>query len=269
MTAPPFPLALLAGPHRAEDEHLQLAAALAIPLVDRPEAAMLLLRFGPEGLELSRPDDPLLPGGLRVDFSSRDFRRRLLHPGEELLVQAAKVRGRAQPLVVDATAGLGRDGFLLAAAGCRVRMFESNPVVAALLADGLARARREPALAAMVERIDLVAGDAREHLPALAETPDVVFLDPMFPERAKSALVRQELRLLQLLDHNQKNQKNQKNCDPDDLLRLALAVAARKVVVKRPLKAASLAGMPPSYSRRGRAVRFDVYLGRGKKENSG
>jgi 16S rRNA (guanine1516-N2)-methyltransferase len=135
-------------------------------------------------------------------------------------------------------------------------MIESNPVVAALLADGLQRAGRTPDLTAAAERIDLIAGDAREHLPALPVAPDVVLLDPMFPERVKSALVRQELRLLQLLDR--------KNCDPDELLRAALAVAAKKVVVKRPLKASPLAAVPPSYTRRGRAVRFDVYVEGGK-----
>jgi len=246
-------LALLVSPHRAANELQQLASALNIPLVDHPKAAILLLRFGPQGLEMSKPNDPLLSGGLRAEFSAQDFRRRLLHPGRELLVQAAKVRGCRQPLVIDATAGLGRDGFLLAAAGCRVRMIEANPMVAALLADGLQRAKRTPDLAATAERIDLTVGDAREHLPTLPETPDVVFLDPMFPERTKSALVRQELRLLQLLDP--------KDCDPDELLRAALAFSAKKVVVKRPLKAPLLAAAPPSYTRRGRAVRFDVYVG--------
>jgi 16S rRNA (guanine1516-N2)-methyltransferase len=262
LTPTPFPLALLlADPHHGGDRPQCLAEALALPLVEDSQAATLLLQFGPEGLELVKPNDPLLPGRLRVDFSARDFRRRLLHPGRELLVQAAKVRGCRQPLVIDATAGLGRDGFLLAAAGCRVRMIEVNPVVAALLTDGLERARNSPALAPTAGRIELVVGDAREQLPRLSEPPDVVFLDPMFPERTKSALVGQELRLLQLLD--------QKSCDPEALLPAALAVSSRKVVVKRPLKAGPLAALVPSYTRKGKAVRFDVYVGKGMENSSG
>jgi N6-adenine-specific methylase len=261
LTAAPHPIALLAGPHRTDSELQRMACALDIPLVDNPEAASLLLRFRPEGLELSKPGDPLLPGGLRADFTTLDFRRRLLHPGREMLVQAAKVRACRQPLVIDATAGLGRDGFLLAAAGCRVRMIEANPVVAALLADGLERARCVFDLTAATERIELIVGDAREYLPILTEKPDVVFLDPMFPERTKSALVRQELRLLQLL--------SPKNYDSTELLCKALHVAARKVVVKRPLKASALAALPPSYTRRGKAVRFDIYVGKRKQETSG
>ena len=251
----------MAGPHRSGDQLQRLADALAIPLIEDPRAATLLLQFGPDGLSLVKPGDPLLPGRLRADFSTRDFRRRLLHPNRELLVQAAKIQKCRQPLVIDATAGLGRDGFLLASAGFRVWMFEVNPVVAALLADGLERARSNPALAAAAGRIELIAGDAREHLPRLPEPPDVIFLDPMFPERTKAALVGQELRLLQLLD--------QKTSDPEALLSVALAVSARKVVVKRPLKAAALAILAPSYTRRGKAVRFDVYLGRGKEKSSG
>ncbi|MCL2458507.1 MAG: class I SAM-dependent methyltransferase [Desulfobulbus sp.] len=257
----PLPLALMADPHRSKDQLRRLADTLAIPLVEDPRAATLLLQFGPDGLSLVKPGDPLLPGRLRADFSAPDFRRRLLHPGRELLAQAAKVRGCGQPLVIDATAGLGRDGFLLAAAGCRVQMIELHPVVAALLADGLERARNSPALAATAGRIELTVGDAREHLPRLPEPPDVVFLDPMFPERTKAALVGQELRLLRLLD--------QKNSDPEELLPVALAVSARKVVVKRPLKAAALAALAPSYTRRGKAVRFDVYVGKGKEKSSG
>ncbi|WP_310598693.1 class I SAM-dependent methyltransferase [Desulfobulbus sp.] len=262
MTTPdPLPLALLADSHRGEDRPQCLAEALGLPLVEDSRAATLLLRFGSEGLELVKPNDPLLPGRLMVDFSARDFRRRLLHPGRELLVQAAKVRGCRQPLVIDATAGLGRDGFLLAAAGCRVQMFELNPVVAALLADGLERARNSPALAPTAGRIELMVGDAREQLARLAELPDVIVLDPMFPERTKSALVGQELRLLQLLDR--------KDCDPEALLPSALAVSPRKVVVKRPLKTGPLAALVPSYTLRGKAVRFDVYVGKGKENLSG
>jgi len=259
LTPAPLPLALLAGPHRNENEQRQLASALGIPLVEDLRVATLLLQFGPDGLSLVKPGDPLLPGRLRADFSAPDFRRRLLQPGRELLVQAAKIQKCRQPLIIDATAGLGRDGFLLAAAGCRVRMIELHPVVAALLADGLERAQNSPALATTAGRIELIVGDAREHLLRLPKPPDVVFLDPMFPERTKAALVGQELRLLQLLD--------QKDSDPVALLSVALAVSARKVVVKRPLKAQPLAALAPSYTRRGKAVRFDVYVG--KEKSSG
>lgn len=260
MSAPPFALALLLDPQRPAAFLRELAGSLDIALVTDPREARLLLRFSGERLELGAPADPSLPGALSVDFSRPAARWRALHPGKELLVQAAKVRKTAQPLLIDATAGLGRDGFLLAAAGFRVRMIESNPVIAALLADGLERGRQVAGLAGIVARIQLVAANALDYLPTLAEQPDVIYLDPMFPERTKSALVKQELRLLQLLD--------QKTGDPSSLLQAALAVQAKKVVVKRPLKGPPLLDVPPAYTLRGKAIRFDVYLGTGTKNGA-
>lgn len=230
-----------------------LAASLGIPLISEPHGQTLLLRLTPEHLELYRPNDPELPGALWVDFERPSARRRQCHPGQELLVQAAKVRHTVSPLVIDATAGLGRDGFLLAAAGCRVRMFEHNPIVAALLQDGLERAARSPHTMSIARRIHLIVDNALKHLPELDEHPDVIYLDPMFPQRSKSAKVKQDLQLLQLLDD--------KNDAPEQLLLAALAVRPRKVVVKRPLKGPVLMGLRPTYMLKGKAVRFDVYVG--------
>lgn len=260
MTASIVPLALLATSYAATASIEGLATSLEIPVVTDPRSAMLLLRHTPDGLELYKPGDSALPGALKVDFTSPGTCRRVANPGQELLVRATRVRRTVQPLLIDATAGLGNDGFLLAAAGYRVQMFEMNPVVAALLADGLNRARRTPTIAAIAERIRLTACDARTALSNLDEHPEVIYLDPMFPARSKSALVKQELRLLQLLDPH--------TLDPGQLLRAALAVQARKVVVKRPRTGACLLDMPPAYAVRGKAIRFDVYVGSGKKSMS-
>ena len=260
MPAPPLPLVLHADGSCAPERASNLAQALAIPLVAVPPDEGLLLRLTPEHLELRRLGDPTLPGALWVDFNRPVARRRLRHPGEELLIQAAKVRNATQPLLIDAAAGLGRDGFLLAASGFRVLMLECNPVVAALLADGLQRAGQTLELADIAARIRLTTANALDCLPALAEQPDVIYLDPMFPERSKTAKVKQDLQLLQLLD--------QKSEPPEQLLFAALAAQAKKVVVKRPLKGPFLGDRKPSYSLRGKAVRFDVYVGSGKKKES-
>jgi 16S rRNA (guanine1516-N2)-methyltransferase len=249
-------LALFADPLCPAERVQQLLATLDIPLESDQHPSTLLLRLTPDRLELCKPHDPELPGTLSVDFTRPAACHRASHPGRELLAQAAKVRKIPSPLVIDATAGLGRDGFLLAAAGFRVWLFERNPIIAALLADGLERARRNAKTAAIAERMQLFAGDALDFLPSLAEKPDVIYLDPMFPERSKTAKVKQELRLLQLLGHA--------NDEPEQLLRAALVIGAKKVVVKRPLKGPLLLGLPPSYALRGKAIRFDVYVGKVK-----
>lgn len=153
---------------------------------------------------------------------------------------------------VDATAGLGEDALLLAAAGFVVTLFERDPTIATLLRDALDRAQEVPALQETVARMTLVEGDSIQGLAALPFTPDVVFLDPMFPTRRKSAAVKKKLQLIQLLE---------KPCeDEQTLMAAACATGARKVIVKRPVKGPWLADVKPAYSLSGKAVRYDVVV---------
>lgn len=172
--------------------------------------------------------------------------------GRELLVRAARVRGVAAPTAVDATAGLGEDSLLLAASGFTVTMYEKDPVIAALLQDALDRAANDPQLSAIVERMTLVEGDSVAALRAMGAAPDVVFLDPMFPERTKSAAVKKKFQLLHRLERPCEDER--------ELLDAALAAGPRKVVIKRPPKGPCLAGVRPSHAVAGKAVRYDVIV---------
>lgn len=210
----------------------------------------------PEGVELRRVDGrlTLMADGMEL---AEDFREMLprLRPdrlGRELLVKAVRVRGVEGIRVFDATAGLGEDSLLLAAAGFSVTMCEGDPVIAALLADGLRRAADDPELSGIVGRMSLVEGDSIEILPSLTEAPDVVYLDPMFPARTKSAAVKKKFQLLHRLESP--------CADEASLMDAALAAHPRKIVVKRPIKAPVLAGVRPSHSISGKAVRYDVIV---------
>lgn len=210
----------------------------------------------PEGVELRRVDGrlTLMADGMEL---AEDFREMLprLRPdrlGRELLVKAVRVRGVEGIRVFDATAGLGEDSLLLAAAGFSVTMCEGDPVIAALLADGLRRAADDPELSGIVGRMSLVEGDSIEILPSLTEAPDVVYLDPMFPARTKSAAVKKKFQLLHRLESP--------CADEASLMGAALAARPRKIVVKRPIKAPVLAGVRPSHSISGKAVRYDVIV---------
>lgn len=157
------------------------------------------------------------------------------------------------PSVLDATGGLGRDAFVLAALGARVTVAERNDTVAALLADARRRALADPVAAAAAGRLEIVCADARILMgPAPAPRFDVIYLDPMYPERGKAALARKELQLLRELTGGDE--------DAGELLAPALANARRRVVVKRPLKAPPLAGRTPPLAFAGTQARFDVYL---------
>lgn len=201
----------------------------------------------PEGLSLSDGKNTV-----RGDFTRLLPRVRRGNLSRELLVRAVKVKGIGEPIVVDATAGLGEDSFLLAAAGCRVLLFEYDPVIFALLSDALERAKKDPETAPIASRMTLFPGDSIPALPTLTPHPDVVLLDPMFPERTKSALVKKKFQLLHQLERPCENERA--------LFDAALAAHPKRVVIKRPAKGPYLAGVKPSYSLSGSAVRFDCVV---------
>ena len=216
----------------------------------------------PDGLALERVDGALTlvaDDGLAMcgDFTRELRRLRPANVSRELLVRAARVRGCEHPRAVDAPAGMGEDSLLLAAAGFDVTLYEHDAVIAALLADALERAAAVPELAPVVARMRLVRGDSVAALRALAEAdasarPDVVLLDPMFPERRKSASVKKKAQLLQRLQTPEK--------DEAAMLDAAIGARPRKVVVKRPLKGPFLSGVKPAYQIAGKAVRYDVLV---------
>jgi 16S rRNA (guanine1516-N2)-methyltransferase len=200
------------------------------------------------------------PAGTRplsVDFLAGPTARRGLrarrrdHP-------LARAVGRHRPLarILDATAGLGRDAFVLAKLGYRVDAVERDPVLHALLADGWRRLQEDPGGAeGVAERLRVHLGDARDWF---ADAPEVVYLDPMFPARRKSALVKKEMQWSRILVGG---------ADPDvadreacELLAGARQAGARRIVVKRPAGAATLAA-DPDFSVRAGLLRWDVYLG--------
>lgn len=189
---------------------------------------------------------------LRGDFTRMLPRLRQGRLQQELLVKAARIKGATEPTAIDCTAGLGEDSLLLAAAGFSVTMFERDATIAALLTDALERAAADSRLAGIVSRMTLVAGDSLTGLADLDFEPDVVFLDPMFPARTKSAAVKKKFQLLHHLEQP---------CEEEDaLVKAALAVHPRKIVIKRPAKGPHLADMKPSYSIQGKAVRYDVLV---------
>lgn len=208
------------------------------------------------GLELRRDADGLIleGDGMRLRASFGDMKRRLLHGklNGELLVRAARLKGIEEPTLVDATAGLGQDSLLLAAAGFSVTLIECNPVIAAMLVDAIERARRDPELADAAGRMRVIEGNSLKVLRDLSMPPDVVYLDPMFPGRSKSAAVKKKFQLLHRLEMP---------CEDEiALLEAAHAAHPRKIVIKRPVKGPHLAGVKPDYTLRGKAVRYDCIV---------
>lgn len=204
-------------------------------------------------LELHAKNNNYQP--ITIDFLRGKYHFRHEHTSRknELLAKAVGIKANFKPYVIDSTAGLGRDGFLLGSLGCRVLMLERNSCLFALLKDALLRFNKNTSLAKNI-LLDVIHVDAKDYLTSLTkeDSPDVIFLDPMYPERQKSALVKKEMRILRDLIGD--------DFDAPDLLSLALRKAKKRVVVKRPRLAKTLSEQNPSLVFAGKSTRFDVYL---------
>ena len=226
------------------------AQRLHLPLHGDADYALQLGQDGLQFVELGAH----AAGPIRVDFVSGAVAHRRLFGGGsgQMIAKAVGIAPGIRPTILDATAGLGRDAIVLAELGCAMALIERQPLIAALLEDGLQRASIDAKVGPIVSRITLHPGNAIELMGAWnEETPQVVYLDPMFPHRDKSALVKKEMRLFRPLAGN--------DDDAPALLEAALALATHRVVVKRPRKAPTIAGTPPGYALEGKSSRFDIY----------
>lgn len=223
-----------------------------------------IVNTAPDGLALVFDDDKLglkdfaqpKVGAVIVDFTADAVAWRASRSSikNEAIAKAMGLKGNTASRIVDATAGLGRDSFMLMTLGANVTMLERSPVVAALLQDGLRRAEHSGQFGSdFATRLQFIPGQATELLHNWqTEKPDAIYLDPMFPHKKKSALVKKEMRVFQqLLGHDE---------DADKLLAPALKLAGKRVVVKRPDYAPYLADTPPSMQIKSKKHRFDVYL---------
>ncbi len=189
---------------------------------------------------------------LQIKFSGGRFGERLKKGSSKKELIAKAVGAKPDLRVIDCTAGLGRDSFLLAALGCKVTMFERSRVLSLLLQDALDNALDDDRTKEIATRVRLFCGEATELLTCLQDIPDVILIDPMFPERKKSAMVKGEMQFLQRFLG--------KDEDAASLLQCALGTGVKRVVLKRPLSADESGNQRPSHSVKGKSSRFDIYL---------
>jgi 16S rRNA (guanine1516-N2)-methyltransferase len=203
--------------------------------------------------ELRFPTEKLSP--VTVDFQNQRllYRQKFGGGRQQPIARALGLKKGVSPFVVDATAGLGRDAFILASLGCHVQMVERNPIIHALLEDGLRRLTlTEIKKNNISNSLQLSHSDSREWLLNATQAIDIVYLDPMYPHRSKSALVKKEMRILRKLVGD--------DLDVAALLETGLRVAKQRVVVKRPKTAPPIGSIPPNHCIESKNTRFDVYL---------
>ncbi|WP_204352636.1 class I SAM-dependent methyltransferase [Salinicola halophilus] len=224
----------------------------------QPESG-LVLRQGEPGLVIAG-DAASYGHPVSADFLSGGVahRRRFGGGRGQLVARACGFAKGVTPCVVDATAGLGRDAFVLASLGAEVLMVERVAAIHALLADALFRAREDREVGDIVSRLCLLHADSAAGLGAAVadwpHSPQVVHLDPMFPHREKSALAKKEMRLFRELAGA--------DDDAPRLLEAALDIATHRVVVKRPRKAPPIHGPAPRHVIEDKTSRYDLYVHR-------
>ena len=215
----------------------------------------LLVNFTPEFIELR---DKQTNSAIHVDFVSGALQHRRKYGGGrgQTIARAIGLKqGVTPPSLIDATAGLGKDAFVFACLGCSVRLIERSPVIARLVDDAITRAQRDENFSPFIEHgFKLINSNAIDYLTQLDEAsrPEVIYLDPMYPERKKSAQVKKNMQILQkLLGHDE---------DTEQLLKAALHCARKRVVVKRPKGSDSLFGDKPTISYESKKTRYDTYI---------
>lgn len=185
-----------------------------------------------------------------IDFLDEKFFRRQQQSGfSQHLARACGVSKHHKPVVIDATTGFGTDAFILASLGCEMICIERNELLAQLLADALERAKL--VIPEVTVRIKLIHDDAKHFLTTVTEKPNVIYLDPMYPHRNKSALVKKEMRILRELVGS--------DDDSIELFELAYTTTKNRVVVKRHRLAPTITNKKPTFSLTGKNCRFDVY----------
>lgn len=226
-----------------------LASKLNLPFVDlNPQQIQLVLS---QQLEIRAPD---LGNPIFIDFEQgKNAHRRQFGGGRgQPLAKAIGLKKGTTPTIIDATAGFGRDAFVLANLGCQITLIERNPLIATLLDDALNRASDNPDINDIIQRMTLVNNDAISYLNQLKQQPDVIYIDPMYPSREKSALVKKDMRLL--------HQLAGPDTDSEQLLTTARNTTLKRVVVKRPKSAPFVGEQKPTTSIESKNTRYDVYM---------
>ena len=191
---------------------------------------------------------------LEIDFDNDTADYQRTHKGSgELIARALGIKHQIKN-VIDLTAGLGIDAVFLAQLGFKVTSIERNPILVFLLKEAQKKTKREE-----VKSIRWVGADARIFLTDYKITePTSCYFDPMFPEKKKSALPRQEMVIFREIIGSDE--------DAFSTLQMAVHQGFVRTVVKRPVKAdVILEG--PDFQLTSKLVRYDIYYPRTRSES--
>ncbi|MDH5393038.1 MAG: class I SAM-dependent methyltransferase [Gammaproteobacteria bacterium] len=220
-----------------------------------PVSTALYLSFEENSLSLH---DSHINSSISIDFTSGGLAHRLQYGGGkgQTIAKAIGISSKNKPHILDATAGLGRDALILANLGSKVTLVEQSPVLAEMLKQAIDLAADNPLFQqATGAGFELYNDDAALFMDnRIIDGCDVVYLDPMYPEKKKTALVKKDMQILQQLIGHSTAEQNAR------LLTAAIAFASQRVVVKRPKNAENINGPAPTMSLHSKKTRYDVYV---------
>lgn len=227
-----------------------------LPLLNKKDDRYdLQLLFHDDLIELF---DRQLNTTICVDFLTGSLAHRQQFGGGrgQAISKAMGLKSGITPSILDTTAGLAGDAFVLATLGCPVTLIERSAIIFSLLANALERASLNENFQTILNQgFHLVNRDANdyiiEQLAAAADPPDVIYIDPMYPDRKKSALVKKDMQILQRL--------HGKDDNSSELLDNALRFARKRVVVKRPIQAETINDKTPNTCIKSKKTRYDIY----------
>ena len=202
--------------------------------------------------------DRRLNTSISIDFLKGPLAHRQQFGGGrgQAIAKAIGMRSGVTPSVLDTTAGMAGDAFVLATLGCSITLLERSPIVFALIEDAVQRASLNESFTEILEQGFLIvnreANDyIREQIEVGCTAPDVIYIDPMYPHKKKSALVKKDMQILQRLHGADDN--------AGELLDNALAYARKRVVVKRPIQAETISEKKPNTCIKSKKTRYDIY----------
>jgi 16S rRNA (guanine1516-N2)-methyltransferase len=168
------------------------------------------------------------------------------------LAKAVGFKFNKNRTIIDATAGLGYDAFILASLGANVTLIERSEKIYDLLKAAISEAKLYGGeISKIVNRMNLLFGDSKDILPKIA--PEVILIDTMYKERKKSALVKNDMRLVREVVGS--------DSDHVELINVALNNASKRVVIKQPRYAETLDNIKGcSHQILGKTIRYDVYV---------
>lgn len=246
-------ITLYSNSPECRDKVEQLAQRFLLPISDVRTDSKIQLVILETHITVAAPN---LGNPIWIDFTQgKNAHRRQFGGGRgQALAKAIGLKKGATPTIIDATAGFGRDAYVLSTLGCQVTLIERNPILAILLEDAIRRAQADPETQYITQRMQIIHHSSTDYLTELSpgDYPDVIYIDPMYPSRQKAALVKKDMQLL--------HQLIGPDTDSSELLVTARAIAQKRVVIKRPTSAPPIGQQQPNATVESKNTRYDIYI---------